>query len=141
MLQVLYSPGSDRVRTELKDGRCRYTGKSAAEIMAEDESLQVMSWEEVEPLLDEAWQKKYCSEPEQITEERFDEMLNILPPCRWVRGYGVESFYLSERLAGNIVSIFCRIGKTYWSFNAPASVGHDEIVRRCQAALEAKSDG
>ena len=61
-------------------------------------------------------EKSICTEPKEITEYRFFEMLEVLPPQRWHQGRDCESFELSEHQSGRVTSIFCRFGNRYFEF-------------------------
>lgn len=73
----------------------------------------------------DAKEKALCTEPAPITEERFFEALEVLPPQRWysgrtVSGKSCESFECCEHLCGRVTSVCARIGKKYFEFNAVA---------------------
>lgn len=52
----------------------------------------------------------------KITEERFDGLLNILPPCKWVKAGLCEAFHLSERLHNDIALWCVRFGDEHYMF-------------------------
>lgn len=88
----------------LEQVRIRYPGAEIAE---------VHSWSD-------AKEKALCSEPVETTEERFMEMLEVLPPQRWQRGKGCESFEMCEHTSGRVTTIFCRFGDKYFEFQGIA---------------------
>lgn len=55
--------------------------------------------------------------PQEITEDKFNEMLNVLPPLAWTEHHGVEMFCMSEFYTG-IYTTQCahdhKTGKYYW---------------------------
>lgn len=70
-----------------------------------------------------AWDRQsasYITEPVEITAERFDELLNVLPPQHWHRGGHVESFQLMEKTCCDVTLTCVRIGygggARYFSF-------------------------
>jgi hypothetical protein len=65
--------------------------------------------------------------PTPITEDRFVYMLDILPPCRWMRGDHVEWFHISERLSGNLVEWFVRVGDAHYSFVDEATLTSQQV--------------
>lgn len=84
--------------------------------------------------LDEAYAKiedSYRVPPVEITEDHFIEMLEVLPPVKWRRTQEAETFMLSERMYGDITSIFCRIGSRYFEMQDHTWLDIDEIVARC----------
>lgn len=56
----------------------------------------------------------YLSQPvKRITEERFFEMLEVLPPSYWRHIGGFECFQLCELTDGNITQAFGRLEGNY----------------------------
>ena len=49
-----------------------------------------------------------------ISEERFTDMLEVLPPCKWNTQNRIERFHVSERITGDLVSWFFRVGTQYY---------------------------
>jgi hypothetical protein len=74
--------------------------------------------------------------PREITAERFHDMLNVLPPCKW-RGIGAafESFHVSERLSGNVVSWFCRLSDRYFQVDQLSTIPRAELERMVREEL------
>ena len=62
----------------------------------------------------------YLSDPaEQITESKFFEMLNVLPPKKWINHGDFESFLMIEHENGPFTQQFVRCGRgaaaAYWT--------------------------
>lgn len=73
----------------------------------------------------------YSTKPARITGERFDEMLNVLPPYGYHHSAGFECFKMVERISGNMTDIFARFNTEYWHF-----VGRDTMsTTEIQAAI------
>jgi len=72
----------------------------------------------------------FKSGPEEITKERFFEMLEVLPPVAWHDTSDGESFKMSERTAGPVTSIFVRLGDRYFTFSDDIRTPHTECCRR-----------
>lgn len=51
----------------------------------------------------------------ETTEERFDEMLNILPPLKWCTIDGVEMFCMCEMYTGTYTNQYARVGGKYYT--------------------------
>lgn len=51
----------------------------------------------------------------EIDEERFNEMLNILPPLKWCTIDGVEMFCISEMYTGSYTDQYARAGDKYYT--------------------------
>lgn len=76
--------------------------------------------------------------PEEITEEKYVEMLEVLPPLDWVQRQVESSFKLSEFTSGQITAIYCRLGDRYFELSDRCSLSHSEIVAKCKTALSQK---
>lgn len=90
---------------------------SDLELLSSDEALK-------------RYETPFISGVVEITEERFHEMLNILPPMGWKTDRDGESFKMCEYTAGRITAIYVRIGERYATFSDHASTPHRECCRR-----------
>ena len=144
--QLLYVPASasdphPRLADDLvtlEDGRVigRYTGMTKEQLCAQMKTeLQVTDRETFAKMLDDS----YVTDPKPITEERFQEALECLPPLQWGRHLGVESFRFMERYTGNITSIYARIGDQYWEFMDRFNMSRDDLAQKVIAAAKAAS--
>ncbi len=79
--------------------------------------------------------ESHIKSPVEISEDRFDHMLGILPPQGWVRYKTEESFHVSERITGNIVMIFVRIGSRYFEMHDEATLSHEDRVKAAGITL------
>lgn len=68
------------------------------------------------------------TDPVEITAERFDELLNVLPPCRWVRGCDSETFFVSEAEVADIHLWCARVGQKHYTLSQSRTMTHDQIV-------------
>lgn len=75
--------------------------------------------------------------PERITEERWDEMLNVLPPHWWVNRDGEESFRICEAYSGCVRSCFVRlVDGSMWECRQSDKMTHADLVRLCRAVRD-----
>ena len=51
----------------------------------------------------------------EITADRYDEMLNVLPPLKWRTVKGVEMFCISEMTSGTYTSQYARYDGKYYT--------------------------
>jgi Protein of unknown function (DUF1419) len=72
----------------------------------------------------------------RIDRQRFDDMLNMLPPVSWMGGSHAESFKMSECDHGDITTIFCRIGSDHFELKGDIRSSHRAIVERCRSFLQ-----
>lgn len=70
--------------------------------------------------------------PVEITAERFDEMLNVLPPMKWRGGRGEQSFMMCEFTIAYITTIFCEIAGRYFEMADSYTLTHADIVSKCR---------
>lgn len=68
--------------------------------------------------------------PVEITEARFHDMLNVLPPVNWSKTGNGESFKMSERFTGSITAIFIALNGRYFTFHDTITLPHDECCSK-----------
>jgi hypothetical protein len=76
----------------------------------------------------------FRSEVAEITVEKWDDMLGVLPPMAWRNDQLGESFKLSEYLTGGITSIYVSVDGRYFTFNDNASLPHAGCCVRVRAS-------
>lgn len=116
---------SDIIDEVMPDGRGRYGGRTLTEYQAEyrGEVIIISSDEAVE-----RHKAKFMKPVRQVTKERFWDMLEVLPPCRWWRESAAESFFVSERITYDLVSWFVRLGDKYYELVASDKLNHHDVV-------------
>ena len=93
----------------LIDGKDSYTGKTAADYEAEN--LVVLSEEEFDALKEEN-ENSMCGQWKEVTEQEYEDALNVLPPKRYANG----GFFMGECYSGSLYSFYQEInGKFYTS--------------------------
>ncbi|WP_277432150.1 hypothetical protein [Vibrio sp. 1180_3] len=70
-----------------------------------------------------------------ITQVKFNNMIEILPPCKWTFCDGVEMFFVSERICNDLVSWFCRIGADYYELVDDATMTPLSIAERLKGFI------
>jgi hypothetical protein len=133
MSNAIFSHTSGRLHTALTAaGVCMFSGKTVEEMQqGSGEALEVMPFTQALELADAASRARYCQGPKRISLERYEEMLNVLPPENWQRGVGFGFFRLSERLSGAIASFFVRIGDSYYQINEDEDAAPGDLFRAC----------
>lgn len=115
------------------DGLSLYGGNTLEQLTAEYGEVIIIDFESA--------YRQHCDSykmpTKEIGEARFIDMLEVLPPAKWVSYGEEESFHVCERIAGNIVSIFVRIGKRYFEMQDEASLSHADRVRAASITLSA----
>ena len=106
----------------MKDGIVQWSGKSRAEYETDDYEIlhEVAFHKKLEEYFADT-----CGKWIEISKERYEEMLNVLPPLKWTRG----GFFLSEGYTLDIYlfhqEYFGRYYQAYFRINTP----RDEILK------------
>jgi hypothetical protein len=95
----------------LKDEtRVAWVKENKKEYQEKHPELELMSFGKALELAQKADRKKYkAGIVKEITEDIFDEMLNILPPSAWVCHSTNESFRICEDLTGELSNFYIRV--------------------------------
>jgi roadblock/LC7 domain-containing protein len=117
--------------------RGRYSGDNLAAMQERYPDAELMEYDEAKPLHDAAMIAKYCKPLKEVTAERYDDMLNVLPPLGWVRNHSDESFKLCEMTTGNLTLIVVRLGKKYYEYTGDVRTKHADIIQHVQAEIAA----
>lgn len=88
--------------------------------------VKVTSWAEYDKLTAD-FEQSLVTMPKVIDSERFNDMLEVLPPCRWHNCGGYEVFHVSERLTGDLVSWFAHTGDHYFEFTDTCRATDDHL--------------
>ncbi len=123
---------------ELADGGQyvgKFSGKTLAQYQVENPAIVVEDWAVV--VAQE--ETRLTTEPEEITRERFIDMLEVLPPEGWRITGQTESFKMMEYYSGRITSIYARLGNRYFTFRDLGSKTHAEIMDKVAAFVSAEA--
>lgn len=133
--QYFYVPGQLSVVDEVKQNAAGekfglWSSQSHAQLEAQYPGLVVGTAAEFRTLANEAAK----TAPEEITQEEFDDLLNVLPPQGWTRGGSSESFKLSEYYANDITTVVVRVDDRYFKFRDLGSLRHADVLRVIEAS-------
>lgn len=70
------------------------------------------------------------TEPQEVEEDYFIDMLEVLPPSRWNNIDGVEFFHVSERLTGNLVTWLAKYDGKHYCFTDYDNKSNEEIINK-----------
>jgi hypothetical protein len=128
---VFYQPGNNNVFDEAVDKGTGYVGIYSGMTLAsaQAQGAQLMTEAEASQLVDAA----HVKAPKPCSEERFMDMLEVLPPQDWRTTPDSESFKLQERTTGNITLIMVRIGDAYWEMEDMVNLTHNDICGKVNA--------
>ena len=133
--QCFYVPGKPGIIDLIhpNTGRSCIGGNTLEEIREEYPGAEVGDFEEVVGQQDDYWRRP----PVEITAERFEEMLCVLPPVGWERGESAEVFKMSEPTSGEITAIFCRLGDRYFEMQDRIDMNPGLVIAKCEKAAKA----
>lgn len=144
MTMVFYVPGSTSAVDYARNLPCGnwvsvHTGQPLEALQATYPGVVMGTEDEFAAQMEAA----YRTEPEHITEERYQSMLDALPPQGWTIEADAESFKFMERYSGRITDIYARIGRKFFRFMDVCTLTHDEIVSKIEnsAALAIPGPG
>jgi len=135
--RVIYKPGERHLQTvtfvceETGVERVRYTGGKTVDEYLADKSgrgLEIMPYEMAAPMMEAAQVAEYCKPWQEISEEKWRDMLEVLPPEKWQTVKGVEIFRMSEYTSGNITGHFARLGECYFSANRDTRTEYSDMA-------------
>lgn len=109
------------VKTVLYDGICPYTKQTAADY--EKDGYAIMTEDEFRAL-DKAFEDSLCNDWKEITEEQFEDALNVLPPIKWERG----GFYIGEPTRGSLYGFYQRWQGKYYTSLQSVYTDREQII-------------
>ncbi|QKJ09195.1 hypothetical protein [Yersinia bercovieri] len=114
-----------------KDGAyiCAYTKQTLEQLRQQHPTMVLLSFDAVEKAIEES----AITSVIEISEEKYNEFLNVLPPLDWAGGEGHCTFKLRAMYVGNITSIYVRyhVGECrykYFTFRNRVTIKHIEIL-------------
>lgn len=139
---VIYKEGETSVETTITNGFCDYTnGLTIQQYLAtKGDGYSCILFEAAIKKIDAINDKALIGEWKEITEERWMEMLQVLPPEKCKRTGHVEIFRMSEYCTDNITSHFARINvigdkDRYFEAYRRTSTSYDAITLEILAML------
>ena len=110
----------------------QYSGKTLEQLQAEDPDVELIDVNEFLDIVE----ARMTTDPVEIDEDRYWYLLEVLPPCGWVRNGSAESFYMSEFISGRVTCHVVRIGDRYFTFDAPVMTSHYDRTAKVFAWLD-----
>ncbi|OVZ88299.1 hypothetical protein CBW54_09625 [Yersinia kristensenii] len=125
-------------KAHLVEGEYRSSASAGSMTFAE---LRDLGWELL--TVEEArtrFSQANCLPVSEITAERFNDMLEVLPPLDWHfnEAGGAQSFKMVEMYCGNITDIFAQYGERYFTLRDCVTLPHGDILRKIKAFTDAE---
>ena len=138
-MMTFYIPGKPHLLSiaTMQDGeyRCAYYKRTLAELRAETgEDVQLLSLDDAGRMIDDVQTRIYCGAPAEESRDAFCDMLNVLPPGKWLRGTATEAFFVTEPLCADIYAWHVRIGERYWCLNRSGTRKPESIISEVATA-------
>lgn len=113
-----------------------YTNMSVAQYLEanSDQGAYVVSVGEFDKL-NSSYLESLIESPKEIDEERFNWLLECMPPCRWKTIRGVEMFHMCERYTANIVTWVAASDGVFFEFLDTENKDGLSIANKVEEAL------
>lgn len=130
-----YVPGETHIVDLIHpdDGRTLHYQEDQPQVHARHPAAVRMTCDEAWKVIDETALERYRKDVSEITEARFMDALNVLPPVGWTTRHSVESFRISERLWGNITDIYARLGERFFTLTDDIRLSPAIVAERVAA--------
>jgi hypothetical protein len=134
-MNCFYVPGSRQIIDTInaRSGKSSICGESLEQVQERYPGAEVWDIDIAFKEIQRITYAEMVTAPQEISRDRFDEMLNVLPPMNWHREHNAESFMICEATSLDLHSIFCRIGNRYFEMTNRRSLTHQEIIAVCSA--------
>jgi len=142
----IYQPGKIHIETacfaeEGETLKSPYTGELFENMLRElnerrevgSPEFQIMPLDDALPIMEEAKKSKYCGDWREITEEKWWDALEVLPPEKWQTVRGVEIFRMCEYLSGNITAHYARLRGKFFVRNCSISENYKDLAEQVAA--------
>lgn len=117
-------------KTFLTNGVCPITKKTKAEFIAE--GCTVVGDDDYFSFLEEWENNHLIGKWKEITEEEYDDALNVLPPVAWCDG----GFFISERYTSNISDFYQKYDGKYYTSLQRWSTKRENIIKSLLEFIE-----
>ena len=105
-----------------------YTGESEADYIAK--GYTILTESEFDKLIEE-YENSICGEWFEITEEFYNQQLDVLPPMKYYDG----GFYVSEAYSGNIHGFYQELNGKFYTSLQRLSTKRENIIAELKQAI------
>ena len=137
----IYQTGKTSIETACLAGdgetlKSPYTGELFENLLIElnnkreagSPEFEIMLLDEAVPLMEESQKTKYCGAWVEITEEEWQDALEVLPPEKWETVRGVNIFRMCEYLTGNITAHYAKLQGKFYVRNCSTDETYEELA-------------
>lgn len=87
------------------------------------------------------YERQFITPIVEITEQDYDDALNVLPPYAWTHARGGASFKIPERIAGRITAIYVALQGRHFRFHDDIRTPHEECLKRAAHFITTAQNG
>tara|TARA_Y100001963_G_scaffold141737_1_gene210328 strand:- start:215 stop:682 length:468 start_codon:yes stop_codon:yes gene_type:complete len=137
-IYAFYIYGKRHIETIVKkDGLVAYQDKpiSPEQYLQANPKASLMPLDEAVEQIQKINQAEYCKPWEEVSEQSWWDMFEILPPENYVNRGDWEMFRIQEYSTGNITAHYARIGKRYFFAERQTTASNSELLKELQETL------
>lgn len=102
--------------------------KNGSEREPGEQDCIVIPWNELSSRIIALEDQKFVTPWTEISEDKWDEMLNVLPPEKWQTVGGVNIFRMCEYYTSNITMHYARCGGRFFSRQCRTSIPYETLA-------------
>lgn len=116
--------------------RMMYTGETPEECMQRNakENPNLVTDVGLETIL-AGYYQSLVTEAKEVDQQRYNHLLDVLPPCRWHRSSIGDIFHVSERITGNLVTWCGSLRGKFYEFVDFADADMDHLREKISKAF------
>jgi hypothetical protein len=126
--KVLYVPGSYGIIDTFYDGRTSVNKKTFEEVKKEYPNIKLLSWSEFLKEQKKNEDENIITGPQEITEEKFNDMLEILPPKNLIVQGSFIAFMMCEYFTSNITNYYIKTGGKYYTATKRDTTSYRDLI-------------
>lgn len=111
---VLYQKGSEYLDDICINGICKYSGKTIDQALIDNPKLEYTHYEIAAMEISDVEDNLYLNPWVEVDENRFNDMLECLPPVKWERSASGQMFRMSEFYTSNITTHLAEVNGRYF---------------------------
>lgn len=110
-----------------------------AEESCKTKDILVLPYDEILPIIREIEEKTFITGISEITEEKWYDMLEVLPPEKWCTVGSVNIFRMLEYITTDITAHYMRFNKRYFTANYRTTIDYTEIANNVKEFINHKN--
>lgn len=129
IIEWAFKPGEVFIDTIFENGINKFCSTTKEQYLSD--GYVILPEDEAKKQIDEAIEKKYFKSASIIDEDRYYDMLEVLPPLKMFKG----CFMMSEREINDITKAFVKINNSYFELYVRTSWEYKTIINQLLTLL------